>query len=174
MRGTLSSVQHKSGPLWRNSSSSHDWLYNLQQQTVVNKPQRDLMIRTSGGLLLEPGAQLQPFITVTSAGRCRWRRVQLALIMVTEAVRCSSCADENIHIRWQKREIWRIRLKTTYQLSTGHTCWLYRAMAYLGKGHKMQVRVKSTLGMCQKPQHLTHLCSRNWWEPNYQNVKRRL
>lgn len=29
MRGTLSSVQHKSGPLCKNSSSSHDWLYNL-------------------------------------------------------------------------------------------------------------------------------------------------
>lgn len=33
MRGTLSSVQHKVGPLCKYSSSSHDWLYNLEYIT---------------------------------------------------------------------------------------------------------------------------------------------
>lgn len=32
MRGTLSSVQHKEGPLCKYSFSSHDWLYNLQKK----------------------------------------------------------------------------------------------------------------------------------------------
>lgn len=36
MRGTLSRVQHKVGPLCKCSSSSHDWLYNLQRQTCVS------------------------------------------------------------------------------------------------------------------------------------------
>lgn len=36
MRGTLSRVQHKVGPLCKCSSSSHDWLYNLQRQTCMN------------------------------------------------------------------------------------------------------------------------------------------
>lgn len=31
MRGTLSSVQHNVGPLCKYSSSSHDWLYNLEK-----------------------------------------------------------------------------------------------------------------------------------------------
>lgn len=36
MRGTLSRVQHKVGPLCKCSSSSHDWLYNLERQTCMN------------------------------------------------------------------------------------------------------------------------------------------
>lgn len=36
MRGTLSSVQHKVGPVCEYSSSSHDWLYNLEHQTCMH------------------------------------------------------------------------------------------------------------------------------------------
>lgn len=38
MRGTLSSVQHKDGPLCKYSSSSHDWLYNLKEKTTKQTP----------------------------------------------------------------------------------------------------------------------------------------
>lgn len=42
MRGMLSSVQHRSGPLCRDSSSSHDWLYNLQTGKRETHTQRGM------------------------------------------------------------------------------------------------------------------------------------
>lgn len=60
MRGMLSSVQHRSGPLCRDSSSSHDWLYNLQRQTwdtLSQQSQQDW-----GWLQSSPNASLLPHL----------------------------------------------------------------------------------------------------------------
>lgn len=79
MRGTLSSVQHRSGPLCRNSSSSHDWLYNLQRQTcdtLSHESQQDFWLfqprpaplsleSSSNGSLLQHQV-LMPACTITS------------------------------------------------------------------------------------------------------------
>lgn len=60
MRGMLSSVQHRSGPLCKDSSSSHDWLYNLQRQTwdkLSHESQQD-----SGWLQSSSNASLLPHL----------------------------------------------------------------------------------------------------------------